>query len=101
DLTPRRGELIMEYNSGTGQTDSRARVLHKLVDYGEFKNAEFNAAFVLTQYFGYLQREPDQAGYNFWLNILNAQPNNFPGMVCAFITSAEYQGRFGAARTHS
>jgi hypothetical protein len=56
---------------------------------------------VLAQYFNYLRREPDDSGYNFWLNILNNQPNNFRGMVCAFITSAEYQDRFGAVRTHS
>jgi hypothetical protein len=33
---------------------------------------------------------------------LNTQvPNNFRGMVCAFITSPEYQHRFGAAVTRS
>jgi len=101
DLTPRRSELITEYNNGGNQTDSRARVLRKLIEYDEFKNAEFNSAFVLAQYFSYLRREPDDSGYNFWLNVLNTQPNNFRGMVCAFITSAEYQDRFGAVRTHS
>jgi len=56
---------------------------------------------VLAQYFSYLRREPEDSGYNFWLNVLNTQPNNFRGMVCAFITSAEYQDRFGAVHTHS
>jgi hypothetical protein len=49
------------------------------------------------QYFGYLRRDPDQGGYDFWLNVLNQQPDNARGMVCAFITSAEYQQRFAAA----
>jgi hypothetical protein len=49
------------------------------------------------QYFGYLRRDPDQGGYDFWLNILNQQPQNFRGMVCAFLTSTEYQQRFGVA----
>jgi outer membrane biosynthesis protein TonB len=101
DLTSHRGELITEYNNGANQTDSRARVLRKLVDYAEFMSAEFNPAFVLAEYFGYLRREPDQGGYNFWLNILNTQPNNFRGMICAFITSAEYQDRFGVFHMHS
>jgi hypothetical protein len=101
DLTSHRSELITEYNNGSSQTDSRARVLRKLVEYDEFKNAEFNRAFVLAQYFGYLRREPDDSGYNFWLNVLNSQPSNFRAMVCAFITSNEYQDRFGIAHTHS
>jgi hypothetical protein len=65
-------------------------------------NAEYNRAFVLAQYFEYLRREPDTNGYNFWLNVLNnGQPNNFQGMVCSFITSLEYQNRFGSFASRS
>lgn len=33
---------------------------------------------------------------NFWLDHLNNRtPNNYRAMVCAFITSHEYQRRFG------
>jgi hypothetical protein len=54
------------------------------------------------QYFGYLRRDPDQGGYDFWLNILNnREPNNYRAMVCAFLTSAEYQQRFGASVTRT
>lgn len=102
NLTPRRSELITEYSAGADQTDSRAQVLRKLIEYDEFKNAEYNSAFVLAQYFGYLRREPDNNGYNFWLNVLNnGVQNNYRAMVCAFITSNEYQDRFGVAHTHS
>jgi hypothetical protein len=101
DLTAKRNELIAEYNAGSDQTDSRARTLRKVVDYDEVKNVEFNRAFVLAQYFGYLRREPDMNGYDFWLNILNQNPSNYRGMVCAFITSFEYQDRFGTAHTHN
>jgi hypothetical protein len=55
------------------------------------------------QYFGYLQREPDAGGYDFWLGVLNnGQANNYRGMVCAFITSTEMQRRFSnlAPRTN-
>ncbi|HCX30764.1 MAG TPA: hypothetical protein DHU55_13505 [Blastocatellia bacterium] len=57
------------------------------------------------QYFGYLRRNPndppeatlDFAGYNFWLGKLNQFNGNFVNaeMVKAFITSGEYQQRFG------
>ena len=64
--------------------------------------AEYNAAFVLTEYFGYLRRDPEPEGYDFWLNVLNnGEPGNYRGMVCSFITSTEYQQRFSSVVTHS
>jgi hypothetical protein len=98
DLSSHRSELMSEYDAGTSQMDSRARTVRKLIEYPEFTNAEYNRAFVLAQYFNYLRREPEEAGYQFWLNILNnSDPNNYRGMVCAFITSDEYQQRFGSS----
>jgi hypothetical protein len=74
---------------------SRAQVLLGLIDNKSFKEREYNPAFVLMQYFGYLRRDPDQGGYDFWLNVLNnREPGNYRGMNCAFLTSREYQERF-------
>jgi hypothetical protein len=81
---------------------TRAQVLRDLIDIPELRTREYNPSFVLMQYFGYLRREPDRDGYNFWLNVLETQaPGNYRGMVCAFITSAEYQQRFSSAVTHT
>ena len=77
--------------------NGRGLMLKNLGDNAAFRQAVFNRAFVLTQYFGYLRRDPDAGGYNFWLNTLNASPANVRGMVCAFITSQEYQQRFSSA----
>ena len=94
-----RAALINGLGNGT---ETRATVLHKIADNAVFHQHEYNAAFVLMQYFGYLRREVDEGGYEFWLNVLNNRtPGNFQGMVCAFITSAEYQDRFGSLHTHS
>ena len=79
----------------------RGLMLKNLGDNAAFKQAVFNRAFVLMEYFGYLRRDPDQAGYDFWLNILNTPPNNPRGMVCAFVTSAEYQLRFSPFATRN
>lgn len=80
---------------------TRAQVLRDVIETGEFMQKERNRAFVLVEYFAYLQRDPDEAGYNFWLNVLDSlEPNNYRGMVCSFLTSAEYQKRFGAVATH-
>jgi YVTN family beta-propeller protein len=84
------------------QGKTRAQVLRDVIETNEFKDREYNPAFVLMQYFGYLKRDPEQAGYDFWLNVLNNKvPGNYRSMVCAFITSAEYQKRFSLVVTHS
>jgi Metallo-peptidase family M12/Calx-beta domain/Domain of unknown function (DUF4214)/Reprolysin family propeptide len=94
-----RNALVNGLNSGT---EVRASVLRKIAENQLFKQQEYNSAFVLMQYFGYLRRDPDQGGYDFWLNVLNHQePNNLSGMVCAFLTSAEYQLRFSPIVTRS
>jgi hypothetical protein len=91
-----------EIDGLTNGSKTRAQVLLDLIEINEFKTREYNPAFVLMQYYGYLRRDPDQAGYDFWLNTLNnKEPNNFRGMVCSFITSTEYQLRFGATITRS
>ena len=85
---------------------------------GSVFNAQYNSAFVLMQFYGYLRRNPDDApdnnfdGYDFWLQKLNSFTR--PGedardegvaharvrsaeMVKAFIESTEYRNRFGGA----
>jgi hypothetical protein len=105
-----RNALIAE----AGTAGGRASVLFKVVDgtttinneghlqfnttYGKaFYDNMFNAAFVQMQYFGYLLRDPDDAGFAFWLGKLN-QFGNFVDaqMVLAFINSPEYRSRFGS-----
>ncbi|MCA1633387.1 MAG: matrixin family metalloprotease [Acidobacteria bacterium] len=81
----------------------RASVLGKVAEDADLVAAEFNKAFVLMQYFGYMRRNPDDApdtnfgGFNFWLSKLNEFNGNFvqAQMVQAFITSFEYRERFG------
>jgi hypothetical protein len=96
NLSSQRTAIIDRYNQGTNMNQSRAFALHFAIDTAAFRNAEYNPSFVLMQYFGYLGRDAEQGGFDFWLNVLNNQdPNNYRGMVCAFITSREYQERFG------
>ena len=84
----------------TNGTKSRAQVLLDLTEIAEFKQREYNPSFVLMQYFGYLRRDPDPGGYEFWLDVINnRQPNNYPSMICAFLTSSEYQQRFSSVVT--
>jgi hypothetical protein len=86
-----RANLI---NGLDNETETLASALRKVIDHPPFVATEFNRSFVLMQYFGYLRRDPDQAGYDFWLSVLN-ETNDQDGMVGAFITSTEYRARFG------
>lgn len=107
-ITPSASErqtAINEFGSATtsADTDARARALRDVAENTAFSQAEFNRAFVLMQYFGYLQRDPDLppdsdfSGYNFWLAKLNQFNGNYQQaeMVKAFIRSTEYRQRFG------
>ena len=106
NLTPQRDALLAEFNLG-----GRGRVLFRLADDNAtspvintaFINAEYNRAFVATQYFGYLRRDADVCGLNFWFAIVNRFPardvTGQKAMVCAFINSAEYQTRYSSVVT--
>jgi hypothetical protein len=102
DLSGERGNLVSLYNSGATASESRSLVLRSVAEDSGFKQTQYNSAFVLMEYFNYLGRNPDQGGYDFWLNVLNnRQPGNYRGMVCSFITSTEYQRRFSTVIPHS
>ncbi|HEV2828579.1 MAG TPA: DUF4214 domain-containing protein, partial [Pyrinomonadaceae bacterium] len=75
---------------------TRAEALSTVAENSRFKSAKFNDAFVMMEYFGYLRRDPDPDGFQYWLNKLNQFGGNFEQaeMVRAFIVSGEYRDRF-------
>ena len=107
-----RNATIGEFGAAANTSDAaaRGRALRRVAENSTLSVAEFNRAFVLMQYFGYLRRNPndqqdtDYSGYDFWLTKLNnfTIPGEDPfvraqraDMVKAFITSGEYRHRFG------
>ena len=82
--------------SGLGGGMTRAEVLRAIVEDADFVAAKRNNAFVMMEYFGYLRREPDAPGFDYWLNKLIQFNGNFEQaeMVKAFITASEYRARF-------
>src|SRR5205823_453171 len=100
-----RATAIGLFGSATdsSNTTARAQALRQVAEDQDLNNTEFNRAFVLMQYFGYLRRDPnsgpdtDYTGYEFWLTKLNQFNGNFVNaeMTKAFITSGEYRNRFG------
>ncbi|PYS33089.1 MAG: hypothetical protein DMF75_10470 [Acidobacteria bacterium] len=98
-----RTALIAELTPNPADPALRADVLMKIAENLLLQQREFNRAFVLMQYIGYLRRNPDAApdlnfaGFNFWLNKLNQFNGNYVAaeMVKAFIVSNEYRRRSG------
>ena len=98
-----QANLINMFGGSTADVNKRAQVLRAVAEDSTLRDAEFNKAFVLMQYFGYLRRNPDEfpdetfAGLNFWLGKLNQFNGNFinADMVKSFLVSGEYRQRFG------
>jgi hypothetical protein len=114
NLSSQRDALINLFSQAGGGDAGRGAVLYRLADDNLQTNpinnralidAEYNRAFVFTQYAGYLRRNADMAGFLFWLGQVNSGPlRDVPkqhAMVCSFITSVEYQLRFSSVITHS
>jgi hypothetical protein len=112
-VTPTALERQALIDGLTNGSETKASVLFKVVDgtntvtggllefnttYGHaFYDNLFNAAFVQMEYFGYLQRDPDDGGYAGWFGKLNFFGDWVNAeMVKSFIKSPEYRARFGA-----
>ena len=105
--SPDRDAAIAEFGGAATSADNnaRARALRDVAENSLLSQQEFNRAFVLMQYFGYLRRNPydppeptrDYQGYNFWLGKVNQFGGDYIAaeMVKAFLASDEYRHRFG------
>jgi CHRD domain/Domain of unknown function (DUF4214) len=89
-----RDFLVGELNGGMA---TRAVVLRQVSEFPFLRAREMNTAFVTMEYFGYLRRDPDTAGFNFWFGKLSGFNGDFfqSEMVKAFLSSSEYRQRFG------
>ncbi|MET0648126.1 MAG: SBBP repeat-containing protein [Pyrinomonadaceae bacterium] len=115
-VAPTPAEFNVAFEGYSNSVEGRANALRRVIESGSVYNGQFNAGFVLSQYVGYLRRNPndvpdtDYTGFDFWLAKLDgfSQPGedvrdeqtalarvNRAEMVRAFIRSLEYRGRFG------
>jgi hypothetical protein len=92
-----RQELINKMASGEF---TAAQTLQAFIEQKVVFDAFFFRAFVAMQYFGYLLRDPEDAGYNDWVDVLtngrgNIPPGDFRHLIFGFVWSVEYRQRFG------
>jgi hypothetical protein len=92
-----RQDLIDRMQNGTL---TQAQTLRAFVEQKVVWDAYFFKAFVAMEYFGYLRRDPEDAGYDDWVDVLTNgrgthPPGDFRHLVFGFIYSEEYRERFG------
>jgi hypothetical protein len=100
DLSAERAELIGLVDTPNG----RAAMLAKVIGQQAVIDAQYNQSFILSHYFAYLRRDPDESGLATWLNFVKTKSLRDADMArsvtCGFLNSAEYQNRFGMLTTH-
>jgi hypothetical protein len=72
---------------------SESQLLRQIVESKEVRSRFSDRAFVAMEYFGYLRRDPDAAGFNDWLKRLNEKGDKRE-LIAGFINSTEYRLRF-------
>src|SRR5262249_12998458 len=80
-----RNAAIAEFGAAADTSDvaARSRALRDVAENSTLQLQEFNRAFVLMQYYGYLRRNPndpqdsDYTGFDFWLTKLNQFNGNY------------------------
>jgi hypothetical protein len=89
----KREALVKSLDS---QVESRQIALLRVIEDKDFYSREYNTAYVLVHFFGYLRRNPDDApdrdlsGLNFWREILDRWGDQ-RSISRAFLESEEYK----------
>ncbi|MCA1622164.1 MAG: hypothetical protein LC795_23410 [Acidobacteria bacterium] len=82
-------EFAVRLAEGDG---GRAAALLAAATGPDYDAREYDAAYVLVHFFGYLGRDPDPEGYDFWLGVLTRNGDH-RALSRAFMESDEYRGR--------
>ena len=94
-----RQELI---NKMANSQFTAAQTLRAFIEQKVVWDTYFYRAFVAMQYFGYLRRDPEAAGYDDWVDVLTngrasagVAPGDYRHLIFGFVYSVEYRERFG------
>jgi hypothetical protein len=98
------GSLRTELLDLADDPNGRVAVLTKVITQQPLLDAQYNQSLILSHYFAYLRRDPDDSGFATWLNTIKNKPlrdaDIARSVTCGFLNSAEYQNRFGMLTTH-
>ena len=101
DISSERNNLIALVDDTSA---GRAAVVAKVIGQPLLIDTLYNHSLILSHYFAYLRRDPDESGYATWLNFIKNKPlrdtDTARSVTCGFLNSSEYQSRFGLLTTH-
>lgn len=83
---------------------ARSEVLREVVELAEFKRREHDRGLVLMQFFFQLRRDIDDNDSRYQpglAKLKGKEPVDYSRLICLFLTSDEYQRRFGTVITRS
>ena len=90
--TPVQGEIdfhVARLTSGA----TRGEVMTGFSESPEYQANTFNEVYVTMMYVGMLRREPEQGGFDFWLNYMDTG-NPGINLILGFLNAPEYRNRF-------
>ena len=76
------------------QTAGRAGTLRAFLETQEVQARFLDSAFVSMLYFGFLRRDAEAGGFDFWMQKLNSTNHDYRFMAGGFLQSDEYRFRF-------
>lgn len=75
------------------QGKNRGEVMTGFSESAEFRQTSYNQIQVTMMYAGMLRREPEESGFNYWVDQLN-NGKSPTELVASFLSSPEYRNRF-------
>lgn len=76
---------------------SRGQVMTRFSESSEYVDQTAADVDVIVTYRGMLDRQPDQAGYDFWVDRIGSDPNSLSTLIDNFYRSDEYADRVAPA----
>lgn len=89
-VTPASKQLLIDNYANVG----RAKTLRAFLETPEVQAQFFDRSFITMLYFGYLRRDAEAGGFDFWMQKLNSTNHDYRFMVGGFLQSDEYRFRF-------
>jgi hypothetical protein len=84
-----RQQLIDNY-----QTAGRAKTLRAFLETPEVQAAFMDRAFIAMLYYGFLRRDAEAGGFDFWMQKLESTNHDNRFLIGGFLQSDEYRFRF-------
>ncbi len=95
-VRPREAERVLHVRLLTSGAETRSSVFRRVAENRELYRREYNAAYMLSHFFAYLRRNPDDPpdrdlkGFRFWLDDLD-RTGDYRSVGRVFIESGEYK----------